>query len=309
MSELQHAKSSLGIPPESRSLEERLKYGIVVVDKPEGPSSHEVSAFVRKILHIGVTGHTGTLDQNVSGVLVVLLEHSRKVVNFIPNTDKTYVCLMKISGKRNREELESAFSNFRGEIYQRPPLQSAVAKKLRTRKVHSLEILEVRENLVLFECKCEAGTYIRKIVSDAAEVLGVKAEMAELRRTQAGDFSEKDAISLQALSDYYFLWKEKGQESYLKNAIKPIESLKIPRMVLSDGAAKKIRHGVKPRVSEVVSLDGNISRFGKIGLFTHSGELIAMGEALLSSSEIKSNAEADQFDEPVCRISRVIHEF
>ncbi|MEK6843021.1 MAG: RNA-guided pseudouridylation complex pseudouridine synthase subunit Cbf5, partial [Candidatus Micrarchaeota archaeon] len=132
---IQKGKSQLGTSPEKRSMEDRLKYGIVVIDKPQGPSSHEVSAFSRKILKLDVTGHTGTLDQNVSGVLVVLLENSRKVVNFLPNTDKKYVCMMRLSREIPIIPLEKTFENFRGEIYQKPPLLSAVAKKLRTRKV------------------------------------------------------------------------------------------------------------------------------------------------------------------------------
>ncbi len=306
---IQKGKSQLGTSPEKRSMEDRLKYGIVVIDKPQGPSSHEVSAFSRKILKLDVTGHTGTLDQNVSGVLVVLLENSRKVVNFLPNTDKKYVCMMRLSREIPIIPLEKTFENFRGEIYQKPPLLSAVAKKLRTRKVFSLNILEVRGNLVLFDCECEAGTYIRKIVSDAAEVMGVKAEMAELRRIKAGEFLEKDAITLQTLSDYYFAWKEKGDASFLEKAVFPVESLKFKKIVLDDESIIKLKSGVKPKVSDVLQIEEGILPKEICGLFTEKGELAAISENLLSSSEVKHLFELGKTSESVANIVRVIHPF
>ncbi|MBI5225069.1 RNA-guided pseudouridylation complex pseudouridine synthase subunit Cbf5 [Candidatus Micrarchaeota archaeon] len=306
---IQKAKSDLGVEPNNRSIEEQMKYGIVVIDKPIGPSSHEVSAFARKILNLSVTGHTGTLDQNVSGVLVVLLENSRKVVNFLPNTDKKYVCLMRLNREIPLVPLEKTFDNFRGEIYQKPPLQSAVAKKLRTRKIHSLKILEIKGNLVLFECECEAGTYIRKIVSDAAEILGVRAEMAELRRIRAGEFSEKDAISLQTLTDYYWAFKEKGSSEKLQGAIFPVEILKFKKIVLLDEAIVKIKSGVRPKAGDVVEISEGILGKENAGIYTGKGELVAICETTLSSSEIKRAFDLGKKEEIIANIIRVIHPF
>ena len=306
---LQNAKGVLGRPPLERPMEELLRYGIAVIDKPPGPSSHEVSAFTRKILGLKVTGHTGTLDQNVSGVLVVLLENSRKISGYAARADKKYVCLMKLGKVYGKEDVEAACSNFRGEVYQRPPLQSAVAKKLRVRKIHSLEILEIRGSLVLFECFCEAGTYIRKLVYDAGEILGTKAEMLELRRTLAGAFSDKDSVSLQKLADYYWAWKENGDEKYLRKAILPIEAIHMKKVVITDAAAVKVKNGIRPKIGDVAQIEEGISERDLIGIYTLKGELIAAGRAQLAAHEVQAKKGGDGDALPVAAIERVIHEF
>jgi H/ACA ribonucleoprotein complex subunit 4 len=306
---LQEYQSKLGCMPEERTIEEHLKYGIAIINKPIGPTSHEVASFVRKILHLQVVGHTGTLDFNVSGVLVVLLENSRKVTNYIENSDKKYVCLMRTSKKFGREKLTSAFSNFKGKIFQKPPIASAVARKLRVRRIISINILETRENLVLFECKCEAGTYIRKIVSDLGEVLGAKSEMLELRRTDAGLFTEKDAVSLQQLSDYYLLWKEKGEEKYIRKAVFPIEKLQFKKIFVTDESALKFKTGIKPKIGEVVKLDAGIGKNEFVGAYTGKGELIAICQSSLTSSEIEYGHKNGKLQEIAAHIVRIIHPF
>ncbi len=306
MLNLQEINGALGTSPEKRSIGELLKYGIAVIDKPIGPTSHEVAAFVRKILNLNKVGHTGTLDFNVSGVLVVLLEESRKVANYF-RADKSYVCLMHLSKSFSIEQMKSAFSNFEGEIYQRPPLKSAVAKKMRVRKVHELKIIQLKGKDVLFECRCEAGTYIRKIVSDLGEVLGVKAEMLELRRTSAGNLSEKNAATLQKLKDYYWLWREKGNDNYLRKAILPVEEIEMKRIFLKDESIKKLKFGIRPKVGDVVKMDEGLMAHAGAGLFSLKGELIGMGEPLFSSNEIERMFKTDKKEEIVARISRIIH--
>jgi H/ACA ribonucleoprotein complex subunit 4 len=239
----------------------------------------------------------------------VLLENSRKVTNYIENSDKKYVCLMRVGKKFGREKLTSAFSNFRGKIYQKPPIASAVARKLRVRQIFSINILETKENLVLFECKCEAGTYVRKIVSDLGEVLGVKTEMLELRRTEAGIFTEKDAVSLQQLSDYYLLWKEKGEEKYIRKAIFPIEKLFFKKIIVTDESAVKFKTGIKPKIEDVVKLDGGIGKNEFVAAYTEKGELIAICQSSKTSSEIEYNYKNGKFQEITAHIVRIIHPF
>ncbi len=307
MYEFRRDEGILGTKPKERSMEEHLSFGIAIIDKPIGPSSHEVAAFVRKILGLRVVGHTGTLDSNVSGVLVVLLENTRKLANFIPNSDKEYVCLMRINGKNDRQSLEAAFSNFRGRIYQRPPLESAVARRLRVRRVNSLEILEIDGQLVLFKCSCEAGTYIRKIVSDIGELMCARTEMVELRRTRAGDFSEKDAISLQALTDYHWIWKEGKDESILRKAIRPIESVHFKRMVVCDFAAKSLRSGIKPKIGDLESVDEGIFASDNVGIYSLKGELLAVGEAVHPSKGLQTLHSEGKELEVAAKIIRVVH--
>ena len=239
-------------PFAGRGLKDYLNRGVVLIDKPCGPSSHEVAAFARNILGLPKTGHTGTLDQDVSGVLVILLGEACKLVSFFPDSDKKYVCIMHLEKEVSRQDLEKAFDNFRGKIYQTPPLEAAVARRLRIREIYSLKILEVAGRDVLFECDCEAGTYIRKLCFDAGEVLGVPAEMKELRRTKAMGFDEADAITLQDLADYYWLATEKKDESRLRKAVMPIErALALKPVELSAPLVSKLKNGLAPSLNEV----------------------------------------------------------
>src|SRR3989344_2523873 len=143
-----------------RSLEEKIRKGVFILDKPSGPSSHEAAAFVRKILGLTRVGHTGTLDANVSGVLPCLLEESTKAAKCLLGSRKKYVCILRLGEKKSFQEVEKAFSHFKGKIFQKPPLASAVAKKLRIREVFGLKVLEVEGEDVLFECDVVGRFYV-----------------------------------------------------------------------------------------------------------------------------------------------------
>ncbi|MDP3742171.1 MAG: RNA-guided pseudouridylation complex pseudouridine synthase subunit Cbf5 [Candidatus Micrarchaeota archaeon] len=295
----------LGVSPHQRSVEQALEHGVVCIDKPQGPSSHEVSAFVKKILHVNKAGHTGTLDPNVSGVLPVLLNQGCKVSHFLGETSKTYVCVMQLEKEVSKKDLVKAFNYFKGKIYQTPPLLSAVAKNLRIREVKELKILEVKERNVLFSVSSEAGFYVRNLVFDVGEVLGVKAEMAELRRTKAGVLTEDKCITLQELSDYYWLWKEKGNDEKLKKAIIPIEDfVKLKRVIASDDCLRPISTGADLAIPGILAMDEKIQRGERVGIFTGKGELVAVATALRGSSEIKDLKKGMAFD-----IERVIQGF
>jgi len=300
---LRREEYATGKRPSERSMEERLRFGVVPVDKPTGPTSHEVSAFVRRILGLKKTGHTGTLDANVSGVLPVLLEESCKASNVIMGGRKKYVCIMRTGQKATKSGLEEAFSHFRGKIYQKPPLASAVAKKLRVREVFALNILETEGRLVLFEAETEAGTYIRNIVRDVGEVLGAGAEMAELRRAFSGGFNEKQCVTLQELSDRFWLWKEKGEERPLRECVHQIEDvLGLKKTVVSDDAIHSITTGANLAIPGVNQLDETIQKGERVGIYSGKGELLCIAEALLGTEEIKGREKGIAFD-----VMRVIH--
>lgn len=298
-------EGKLGVSPSERSIEQALEHGVICLDKPCGPSSHEVSAFVKKILHIDKAGHTGTLDPNVSGVLPVLLNQSCKASHFLGETSKTYVCVMRLEQEVSKKELEKVFARFRGKIYQTPPLASAVVKKLRIREVYELKILETNGCNVLFRVSSEAGFYVRNLVFDIGEVLGVKSEMLELRRTKAGPLTEDKCVTLQELSDYYWLWKEKGKEENLRKAIIPIEDfVKLKRVVASDDCLRPISTGADLAIPGILSLNETIKKAERVGIFTAKGELCAVATALMPFSEIKNSKKGIAFD-----IERVIRAF
>lgn len=305
MHALYKEEGKLGVSPHERSVEQALEHGVICIDKPQGPSSHEVSAFVKKILHIDKAGHTGTLDPNVSGVLPVLLNQGCKVSHFLGETSKTYVCVMRLGKEVSEKELEKAFSRFRGKIYQTPPLASAVAKKLRIREVYELKFLEKSGRDVLFTVSSEAGFYVRNLVFDIGEVLGVKSEMLELRRTKAGPLKEDKCVTLQELSDYYWLWKEHGKEENLKKAIIPVEDfVKLKKIVASDDCLTPISTGADLAIPGILSIDETIKKGERVGIFTAKGELCAVATALMPFAEIKNSKKGMAFD-----IERVIQGF
>ncbi|MEM3399690.1 MAG: RNA-guided pseudouridylation complex pseudouridine synthase subunit Cbf5 [Candidatus Micrarchaeia archaeon] len=270
---------SYGKPPSERTIDELLDSSVVVVDKPCGPSSHEVTKWVGKILGVKKTGHGGTLDPNVSGVLVVGLNRATKAMVFFSKSEKEYVGIMRFHREISEESVRLLFQKFTGEIDQLPPVKSAVKRRVRTRKINALELVEMHGRDVLFRVECEAGTYIRKLCHDIGKEVG-GAHMVELRRTRAGSFSEKNCVTLHTLSDAYWLWKEKGDEKMLRKFLIPLESaLNLPKLYINDGAVDAICSGAQLAAPGVVGGD----RFKKnsiIAITTLKGELVAVALAL-----------------------------
>ncbi len=228
-----------GKDPNTRTIPELLDKGVINLDKPYGPTSHEVTAWVKNILHIKKAGHSGTLDPHVTGVLPMMLGESTRLVRVLLLSGKEYVCVMRLHSDVPEIKVKAMLSEFQGVIYQRPPLVSAVKRQLRKRTIYYIEFMEMRGRDVLFKVGCEAGTYIRKLCHDIGEALGTGAHMYELRRTKSGPFREDETlITLQDLTDAYFYYKE-GDEAPLRKIILPMEhALKnLPRIIVKDTAA------------------------------------------------------------------------
>lgn len=287
---LRQPEYKFGSLPSERTIEELLENSIVPIDKPPGPSSHEVSSIVRKMLSSRKTGHSGTLDPNVSGVLPVLLGDATKLAKVMLASRKEYVCVMRTKEPLGKADVESAFENQRGEIYQTPPLQSAVRKALRTRKVYDLEVTEVDGNNVLFRARVQAGTYIRTICRDFGLISGVESEMADLRRTMAAGIPESKAVTLQELSDRYWLWKAHGNGRLLRECLLPPESVVKPRrVVVDDNAIHYLCSGCDGIIDNVTQYDENIGVGGAIGVYSGKGELLCIAKALVPASEFESH--------------------
>ncbi len=152
--------------------------GIVVIDKPRGPSSHQVAAWVGEILGVPV-GHAGTLDPMVSGVLVVMLGRAVRLARLLLRHEKEYVCLLRLHGDVTEASVREVAGEFVGRIYQRPPRRSAVKRQLRIRRIHALDVLEVDGRLVLIRVACEAGTYIRSLCHHLGLALGCGGHMVD----------------------------------------------------------------------------------------------------------------------------------
>ncbi|MDA4127922.1 MAG: RNA-guided pseudouridylation complex pseudouridine synthase subunit Cbf5 [Thaumarchaeota archaeon] len=277
-----------GSTPEKRPIKTYLDYGIIPVDKTRGPTSHEVVAWVRRMIGIEKAGHSGTLDPGVSGLLPIGLGQATKALTLLLMFPKEYWGVMRIHSSVPREIVDSVIKDFRGEIYQRPPQRSSVRRDTRTRKVYELEIVEQEGNLFLIRCLCEAGTYIRKLFYDIGEVLGVGATMVELRRTKVGPIEEKDGFAtLHELNDAIHRMKN-GDENGIRNAVRPVERYleQMKKVVIKDSAVDAICHGAKLAIPGILSVSEGVKKGDTAVILTGKGELVALAEALLATPEM-----------------------
>lgn len=267
------------------TLSELLYCSFVIIDKPRGPSSHEVAAFVRKILGSEKSGHSGTLDPNVSGVLPVGIGRATRLLPYVTTKDKRYVCLMRTGREMTEGEIKSMFAKFTGTITQTPPKQSAVAKRPRKRKVYYINPLQLKSKEVLFEVHCEAGTYVRVLVSGFAAFCN-GAEMLELRRISVGSITEGRAVTLQALSDAMWLALEKRDESAIREILlSPSETLCLPKVTLRDSAVEAVCAG-SPLYPPGLANAERAGAGDAVCLVTTKGEFVGVGRACVPSEEM-----------------------
>jgi H/ACA ribonucleoprotein complex subunit 4 len=211
--------------PDKRSIESLLYYGLVLVDKPAGPTSHEVVAWMKRILEIEKAGHSGTLDPSATGLLPIGLGEGTKALSVLLLGPKEYYALARLHSYVSQDKLRKVMQEFTGEIYQRPPQRSSVRRVTRVRSVYEFDYLENYDRLVLMRILCQAGTYIRKIIYDIGEVVSSGATMVELRRTRVSNLSEQNEglVRLHDIADAYQRYKERKDEEKLRRLILPIE--------------------------------------------------------------------------------------
>jgi H/ACA ribonucleoprotein complex subunit 4 len=280
-----------GHTPSSRPVQSMLQYGLVPLDKPRGPTSHEIVAWTKKLLGVERAGHSGTLDPPVSGLLPIGLGRGTRALSLLLLFPKEYRGVMRLHSSVPRKQLDLVFSEFTGEIFQRPPQRSSVSRRTRSTTVYELEVTQAAGNLLLFRCLCQSGTYIRKLVYDMGEVLGVGATMVELRRTKVGPLSEGSGlVTLHQLNDAMFRLKN-GDEAPLRSLVHPIEETlaDISKIVVRDSAVDAICHGARLGIPGILSLSDGIKKDDTIALMSSKQELVAIGKALLSSDEIRSH--------------------
>jgi H/ACA ribonucleoprotein complex subunit 4 len=246
-----------GKAPAQRTVRELLNNGFINLDKPAGPTSHQVVAWVKEIVEIEKAGHGGTLDPAVTGVLPVALGDAARALQVLLVAGKEYVALMKLHKQVEEKNIRDVCNSFVGKISQMPPLRSAVKRVRRTREVYYLEILEIHGTEVLFRVGCEAGTYIRTLCVDIGKKLGCGAQLMELRRTRVGNITEDSAVSLQDLKDAYIFWKEDGDKTELHRTILSMERLLevVPKIVVRDSAVDALCHGANLAIPGVVEID------------------------------------------------------
>ncbi len=281
--------------------------GVIVIDKPEGWTSHDVVNKVRRIAKTKKVGHLGTLDPIATGVLPLVIERATRLAQFYTRSDKIYEGLVrfgwsttsydragepageKVEVRLTAPELELALDKFRGEFLQRPPAVSA--KKVEGRRsyelarkniavelppspvhVYELTVLELTGDLARLRCHCSGGTYMRSIAHDLGQTLGCGAHLEELRRLASGEFGIGQARSLEQLEAL-------AAEDRLVDAIVPAGKMLpgFPSVFVDDVTVAHIRNGRDFPASPFRAQPA--AKYVKA--VTRTGELVAVGEVVV----------------------------
>ena len=276
-----------GCDPSKRPVPKLIENGIVNLDKPAGPTSHQVSAYLKQILGLSKAGHSGTLDPNVTGVLPVCLLGATKAVHTLLSAGKEYVCVMHMHKELTETEVRNACAAFSGKIKQLPPVKSAVKRQIREREIYYLDIMEIEGKDVLFRTGVQGGTYIRKLVDDIGKKVG-GAHMAELRRTKAGPFKEDTLATLQDVADAWHYYKSQGNDKFIRKIVQPVENgiVHLPKIWIVDSAVDTISHGASLKIPGISKLESGINKEDTVAVLTLKGELVCYGTARMTSDEI-----------------------
>ncbi|KAF2823900.1 centromere/microtubule-binding protein-like protein cbf5 [Ophiobolus disseminans] len=299
-----------GCAPLSRDIKSYISSGVINLDKPSNPSSHEVVSWVKRMLRVEKTGHSGTLDPKVTGCLIVCIDRATRLVKSQQGAGKEYVCVIRLHEKLPGGEAQfaRALETLTGALFQRPPLISAVKRQLRIRTIHESILYEFdnERQLGVFWVSCEAGTYIRTLCVHLGLLLGVGAHMQELRRVRSGAMDEtKDLVTLHDVLDAQWLHDNNRDEAYLRRVIAPLESLltSYKRIVVKDSSVNAICYGAKLMLPGLLRFEKGIEIHEEIVLMTTKGEAIALAYAQMSAVEMSSCDHG-----VVAKIKRVIME-
>lgn len=271
-----------GKDPYRRSVKELLDSGFIPLDKPRGPTSHQVASWLKDILEIEKAGHMGTLDPNTTGVLPIALGSSVRALSVTLSEGKEYIALTRFHHDVDRKVLANIAKEFTGEIYQLVPVRSAVKRGLRTRRIHYLNVPEIEDKSALMIIGCESGTYIRTLIHDIGLVMGSGAHMSELRRSRSGNIREESCVTLQEVKDAWEIYRSTGAEEEIRRVIRPIEEMlsHLPGIVIKDSAVDAICHGAPLGHPGIVSIRNGIKDGDTVLITTLKGEAVAIGKAM-----------------------------
>jgi len=283
-------------PPTERRLLDLLSFGVVNLDKPPGPSAHQVSAWIRDAAAetaaelaadqggrdhdaaaVDRAAHAGTLDPKVTGCLPVMLGDATRLAPVFLKGTKEYVSVLELHGPPPTD-LESTLAEFEGEIYQKPPRKSAVARRLRTRTIHDLSLLDLRDRQALLRIRCESGTYVRKLCHDLGLALGTGAHMGDLRRIATDPFDDRDLVTMQEFVDALAFARE-GDGSWLRDVVRPAERAltHLPHLTVAESAATQIAHGAPVYAPGVLDADDGIAAGDLVACCTPDGAAVCLG--------------------------------
>lgn len=240
-------------------------FSIFLIDKPEGMSSFQTARAAARRFGLKKSGHSGTLDMNVTGVLVVAVGEATKAISQLVGLDKTYEGTMSLNNCINERVFRAACRQFTGRIVQLPPVKCAVKRAPRLRTIYSFEITSFKKNEVAFRTHVESGTYIRALIRDIGITLGCKIDMAYLRRTAVGPFTIENCVTLDELN-----------EEHAINVAEALEMAGLEKMLLRDNEIEHVRLGRvldrtgSPCAAKKILVDAE-GRMVALGRLTHAG--------------------------------------
>jgi H/ACA ribonucleoprotein complex subunit 4 len=281
-----------GASPLKRDIANYIKSGFICLDKPANPSSHEVVAWIKRILRVDKTGHSGTLDPKVTGCLVVCIDRATRLVKSQQSAGKEYMVIYRLHESVPMKRVAGELEKLKGALFQRPPLISAVKRQLRVRTVYESKLLEHDEerNMGMFWVSVESGFYARTICVHLGLMLGCGGQMQELRRPRSGVMTEKESVTMHDIMDAQWLYDNHKDESYLRRVVRPLESLltKHKRIIMKDTAVNAICYGAKILLPGVLRYEDGIEINEEIVVCTTKGEAICLGIAQMTTATMAS---------------------
>ncbi|GKZ12825.1 RNA-guided pseudouridylation complex pseudouridine synthase subunit Cbf5 [Haladaptatus sp. T7] len=264
-------------PPSERSPAELLEFGVINLDKPPGPSAHQVAAWVRDLCEVEQAAHAGTLDPKVTGCLPTLTGSATRLSQVFLEGSKEYVSVLELH-ETAPADIEAIVSEFEAPLYQKPPRKSAVSRKLRVREIYELDVLEVQDRKALLGIRCESGTYIRKLCHDIGLALGTGAHMGHLRRTATDPFDDTDLVTLHDLSDALARWREEDEDDWLREIVRPAEDAltHLPSVTIAPSAAEQVAHGAQVYAPGVIEAE-EAEREQLVACHTPNGAAVCLG--------------------------------
>eukprot|EP00599_Poterioochromonas_sp_BG-1_P011348 CAMPEP_0173157178 /NCGR_PEP_ID=MMETSP1105-20130129/15408_1 /TAXON_ID=2985 /ORGANISM="Ochromonas sp., Strain BG-1" /LENGTH=490 /DNA_ID=CAMNT_0014074469 /DNA_START=48 /DNA_END=1520 /DNA_ORIENTATION=- len=279
-----------GSSPLKRTLQEYMHYGVINLDKPANPSSHEVVAWIKRMLRVEKTGHSGTLDPKVTGCLIVCIDRATRLVKAQQSAGKEYVGIVRLhSAIESETKLYKAVETLTGALFQRPPLIAAVKRQLRIRTIYESKLLEYDQarHLGVFWVSCEAGTYVRTLCVHLGLLVGTGGHMQELRRVRSGILSEnQNLVTMHDILDAQYQYDQSKDETYLRRVVMPLEVVltNYKRVVVKDSAVNAICYGAKLMIPGLLRFADDIDVNDEIVMITTKGEAIAVGIAQMTTS-------------------------
>lgn len=287
--------------------------GIINVLKPMGMTSFDVVAYLRKTLKTKKIGHTGTLDPCAAGVLPVCLGRATKAVEFLIDKDKTYRAQLTLGVSTDTQdaageiikkssvnvlenEIEWVIKSFVGKYSQVPPMYSAlkvngkklcdiaregkvIDRKPREVEIYSIDILQIKKNIVIFDVECSKGTYIRTLCDDIGNKLGCGGHMSFLLRKKAGIFDLSTTLTLEEI-------KEFAACGTLQEKIISVDEIfkNYNKIMLSSKDTKKFKNGVKIKIDDEFKKEKNLRVYGWDGKFLALGQVIKVNDDIILKS-------------------------